>query len=160
MDVKGKTAAETGGGRYLFLFNTESRRYVFIGALSEEDSEDWFLDDNHPVQAVPADGRYLLFLSRNDLTADAAGSGRQVYRLDAQAAEEGRPGSLLRVSVADGGINQDGNSGLSSRLHVPTYVSVVEAASQGGAISEDGSRVFFLSQAGLVPGAFEWCVRL
>ena len=70
----------------LYMFNTTTRRYVFVAALSEEDSEDWQSNDIRTAEATP-DGRYLLFASTNDLTPGASGEGNELYRFDAVTGE-------------------------------------------------------------------------
>ncbi len=128
-------------------------RTMFVAALAGADSSDWRqVDAGRLAQATP-DGRFLLFPSRNDLTPDASGSGRQLYRYDAQT------GDLVRVSIGEGGFNDNGNNGDSSSFRAVSYFSAF-AAPPGVSISDDGSYVFFESTAALTPLALnEACIR-
>jgi hypothetical protein len=123
---------------------------VFIATLSAEDREDWGASDTRSVDATP-DGRFLLFPSTNDLTADASGGGSQFYRYDAQT------GELVRVSIGESGFNNNGNTGDSYSIPFSSYVaggnSVLLAGPQPTAISDNGEYVFFQSPAGLTPQA-------
>jgi WD40-like Beta Propeller Repeat len=94
---------------------------------------------------VTADGRYLVFTSQRPLTPDDSGPeghglrGRSgIYRYDAET------GQLTRISVGERGFNDNGDSEL-AQAELPI----------GNSISDDGSRVFFQSPAGLVPGALD-----
>jgi hypothetical protein len=174
VDAKGEAAREgtVGEPAYnLYAFNTVSRRFVFVAALSKEDSQDWRQEDGRPVQATAPDGRFLLFSSVGDLTPGAGGSGAQLYRYDARAGEAGDAGALQRVSIGgpgsffcpatgrvEAGFDCNGNFAMvdnfpaSAGFPQVSYVNSV-GHPQLTAITGDGSRVFFDSPAGLTAGA-------
>jgi Tol biopolymer transport system component len=145
-DAKGKTAVEEASADNLYVYDGETGRTAFIAALSQRDSEqDWVPSDVRTVEATP-DGRYLLFSSVNDLTPDASGTGSQIYRYDAQS------GELIRISVGEGGFNENGNDGASSGIQAPTY-NVASPEPILTDISDDGSKVVFASYGALTPQA-------
>ncbi len=126
----------------------------FVATLSTEDSAeesgDWSSPDLRPVQATP-EGRFLLFQSVADLTADQGESKEagQVFEYDAQTEK------LLRVSRGESGFNEDGNSG-EYRATIPVQDYEGDSPIQRFtrlAISADGSRVFFSSKDALTPQA-------
>ncbi len=126
---------------------------VFVAALSGSDSNDWETrDDARQVEATP-DGRFLLFASTNDLTPDASGAGQQLYRYDSLT------GELVRVTVGEGGFNNNGN-GTSSRIFVRNWSALSPVATPGVSMSDDGAYVFFQSTSGLTPQALNnVCLR-
>jgi Tol biopolymer transport system component len=144
-DAKGRTAVEEESSDNLYVYDGETGRTTFITALSPGDREDWGPADVRPVEATP-DGRYLLFSSVNDLTPDSSGTGSQIYRYDAQS------GELARISVGEGGFNDNGNDGLSSSIQAPAY-NVASAEPSLTDISDDGSKVVFASSGALTPQA-------
>jgi hypothetical protein len=122
------------------------------------DEEVWGLgsaavDQDRPAQATP-DGRFLLFASYSDLTAEDSSTARQVFLYDAQT------GSLVRVSRGLEGFNDNGNVSGADPLGVLDAGIAVQhygEGSRGGAIvrsmSDDGSYVFFQSPVGLTAQA-------
>jgi Tol biopolymer transport system component len=144
-DAKDKTAVEEESPDNLYVYDSETSRTVFVAALSPSDREDWAPVDSRPVEATP-DGRYLLFSSVNDLTPDASGTGSQIYRYDAQS------GELVRVSVGEGGFNENGNDGASSFIQPPSY-NVASPEPISTSISDDGSKVVFESSGAFTPQA-------
>ncbi len=137
------------------------------------------------AQTAGADGRYLLFATHAQLTADDTDNAEDVYRYDAQT------GSLTRISGGEGGYDANGNC--NDGTEPPHYNSKGELVAGdervcdativpgnrglGGegdpvrsqhemntrAISEDGSRIVFLSPERLSPlvsnglaNAYEW----
>ena len=150
VDAKGE-AAEAGNNN-LYVFNTASRQFTFIAALSGGDSGDWSQSDGRSAQATP-DGRFLLFMSTADPTPDASGTALQYYRYNAQAGEAGSPNSLLRVTIGQNGFNNNGNSAEFSFIATQGYGSSFLAGPRGTSISDDGSKVFFGSPTGLTPDA-------
>jgi hypothetical protein len=172
-DAKKETAQAGQNNLYVYEPDPEHAgqyRTVFIAALSEfEDSEVWSTQDLRPVEATP-DGRFLLFSSVNDLTPDASGEGRELYRYDAQT------GSLVRVSIGqqapggyfcpetgkvEPGFNCNGhvNAFFGAVFHAYSGVNTY-AGEKGVSISDDGAYVFFSGKAGLTPQALNrQCIR-
>jgi hypothetical protein len=120
---------------------------------SQRDEPVWRTADERPIQATPPDGRFLLFASTNDLTADASGSGEQLYRYDAQT------GELIRISIGENGFNNNGNIGDSALLAARPYVASSRGAVSAGpkpvSITDDGAYAFFSSSTGLTPLALD-----
>jgi NHL repeat len=149
------------GANNLYLFERECpdgeascvQRTVFITDLPTTDSEEW---REHKRANVTPEGRYLVFLSSGELTADddSVSGAKQVFRYDAQT------GQLVRISVGDDGFDDDGNrsspglceEGLcfESALIVPPGASSTRS---DPTMSDDGSFVFFQSPVALTPGA-------
>jgi hypothetical protein len=128
-------------------------RLVFVGTLGEEDSADWQVADERPVQASP-DGRFVAFQSVADLTPGDLSTLPQVFEYDS-ATED-----LVRVSVGQRGYAK-GQSNADS--HVAS-LGIQEFSELGGfkpgsaqselAISADGD-VLFHSVAALTALAEE-----
>ena len=121
-------------------------RTAFLATLSPADAQDWERADDRPVLAS-ADGDYLVFLSKADLTHEGTVPGvAQVYEYDAQT------GSLVRASVGREGYDEDGKDpsrGAALPLRqADEFDSPTSAASMPA--PEDGV-VFFESTADLVP---------
>jgi len=134
---------------------------AFIATLPALDEEEWRFAPGRPANVSP-DGRFLVFLSHGDLTADDTGrsGARQVFRYDAVT------GVLNRVSVGDGGFNDDGNSsspspcnsgkGFETRCSLDAGLAqAYETGRSGPSMSADGSRVFFVSPVGLTAKALD-----
>jgi hypothetical protein len=120
---------------------------AFIAPLSSADEEDWSISDAaRPVEATP-DGRFLLFLSVNDLTPDASGTGEQLYRYDSATAQ------LIRVTSGEAGFNNNGNSAPFWNISDPGESAVARALPQAVNISSDGTKIFFSGPAALTPTA-------
>jgi hypothetical protein len=101
------------------------------------------------AQATP-DGRYLVFSDRAKLTPDDKSTANQVFRFDAKA------GELIRVSVGQGGFNNNGNTSEYPALLAPVELSRLT-------VSNDGSYIVFQSGDALTPqvqghgrNAYEW----
>jgi len=99
------------------------------------DAPDWngFRYSSTDPQVTP-DGRYLLFSSAADLTPDDTSSATQLFRYDSQT------GALTRVSIGQGGFNNDGNG--NGTVPIPGETSFF--------LSDDGAHVFFNSTVPLV----------
>jgi hypothetical protein len=128
-----------------------TQRTSFIGRLSEKDEEDWAGSDIRPVQATP-DGRFLVFQSTADLTADEEErpEAGQIFEYNSDT------GHLARVSRGTNGYNQNGNSDIfQARIPTQGYYEhdYPTLRFQDLAISADGSYVFFTSEDGLTPFA-------
>jgi hypothetical protein len=171
IDAKGELAH--AGDNNLYLYDTASHEFTFIAALSGEDQGDWQATDYRPVEATP-DGHVLLFASTAALTPDASGAGRQLYRYEAPTSAHSA-GMLVRVTVGEGGFNEDGNAAASpASAFAPEYAGLFRdftgrnsARPRAVSISNDGSKVFFESPLALTPDAlnnrcafeaFELCV--
>jgi Tol biopolymer transport system component len=107
----GHTARAGADNLYAFDTQTGTTAFVTAGPIGSS-------------QATP-DGRYLVFTSRADLTPDDTGTAQQVFEYDA------RSGELVRVSVGQGGYNDNGN------------LSNAQIAGEGLTMSDDGSYVVF-----------------
>ncbi|MGO9322461.1 MAG: hypothetical protein ACLQBY_16915 [Solirubrobacteraceae bacterium] len=115
----------------------------FIATLPEASPEE--------AQATP-DGHYLVFTTTADLTSGDTSTAAQAFRYDAQT------GELIRVSVGQGGFNNDGNTSsdpatLATESGVPGRLTV----------SGDGSYIVFQSNDALTPqvqgglhNVYEW----
>jgi len=98
------------------------------------------------AQTVGADGRFLVFATYAQLTADDTNAARDVYRYDAQT------GALVRVSTGEGGHDANGNGGAlgssltASRRGDSSSTTVALQYELGTrAVTEDGSRIVFVS---------------
>ena len=140
----GRAQMAEAGAPNLYVYDRETAQTTFIAALFGRQLTEETLGRPQRYDLTP-DGRYLVFASPRPLTPDDSGPeahselGRTgIYRYDAENAE------LLRVSVGERGFNDNANSEL-ARAELAL----------GRSISADGSRVFFVSPAGLVPGALD-----
>jgi hypothetical protein len=130
----------------------------------ESDARLWSSDGSESQTAGP-DGKFLVFATYAQLTSDDTNAAQDVYRYDAET------GVLERVSAGEDGYQANGNHGLlGSQIRVGNH----GAGSEEGAvhtqyemnsrtISEDGSRIVFLSAEPLSPlasngltNAYEW----
>jgi hypothetical protein len=123
--------------------------FDFVETINEDRSV-WGQVDRRPAQATP-DGRFLVFLSSADLTADDTSKVPQLFEYDAAT------GRLTRVSIGQGkSFAGDGNvSTFTDAPQIPLQsfqrVDLPTAAQFHSALSADGSRVFFTSAAPLTP---------
>jgi DNA-binding beta-propeller fold protein YncE len=125
---------------------------AFIATLPASEANEWTTAGS--VADVTPDGRFLVFTSTEALTPDVTRTEgpAQIYRYDARSEE------LARISVGQRGFNDNGNSGFGDASIVPA--SVGQAAGLGPGrldptMSDDGSRIFFLSPNALTPGALD-----
>jgi hypothetical protein len=158
---QGQTAQEEQDNLYVYERDEAhpTGRLAFIAALpasdssapetSESGSPDWHSTDASPN--VTPDGRFLVFTSRGVLTPDVTRSdgARAVFRYDAQT------GQLSRISIGENGFNDNGNGGSGEASIVPAYRGYLRtgAGRPDPTMSNDGSRVFFMSPVALTPGA-------
>jgi hypothetical protein len=148
--ANGQGQEARAGGENLYLYERDAQfpagRTVFIATLSASDSSQW--TSSLRQMSVTPDGRFLVFTSVAELTADDTSTAVQVFRYDAGT------GQLARVSIGDEGFNNDGNSDLDV-AYVPIPHGFGGAVlGEGGAhpaISSDGSIVVFDSSAALTP---------
>jgi hypothetical protein len=143
LDANGDAAE--AGAHNMYVYETATAQFTFIAALSPEDSENWQHADAREVQTTP-DGQYLLFGSVNDLTPDASGEGRQLYRYNATTHD------LTRINSGEDGHDEDGNLG-NFFFPLQDYSGRARAYSRGAAMSssagQEGRRVFFTGKPGL-----------
>lgn len=147
------------GANNLYVFERDQAypagRVAFIADLSVRDSLEW--REGSQANVTP-DGRFLVFVSFGDLTADdtSLSGALQVFRYDAQT------GQLNRVSVGNEGFDDDGNRSsatpcghfFTEQCSENAYVVPALAGSRTDpTMSDDGSRVFFQSPVGLAPHA-------
>jgi hypothetical protein len=147
------------GGDNLYVFERDATypegHVVFIATLPPSDEgypiDSWKEFPHGTSPNVTPDGRFLVFESRGVLTADDSSTtgAVQVFRYDAQT------GALVRVSVGEGGFNDNGNAGESNANIVAAwrYRGRVGPPRPDPTMSNDGSYVFFESPVGLTPGA-------
>lgn len=142
----GRQEPEAGADN-LYVYDTATKRTAFVGALSAEDTRDWQQEDSRLVDATP-DGRFLVFASLADLTPGDTSSARQVFEYDAEA------GSLVRVSIGQGGFNNNGNTGEYAANIVPgNYRGSVDPGFHPSSVSDDGAYVALGSRDNLTPQA-------
>jgi hypothetical protein len=156
---QGQRALAGGKNLYVYEGNPDGAgRTAFIATLPSADESfidresGFFEGQGLGLDNVTPDGRFLVFLSHGQLTADdtRATGFTQVYRYDAQT------GELTRLSVGEHGYNDNGLSGLGDALIVPAGVAFVNSAGPARGdptMSHDGSFVFFESPIALTPGA-------
>ncbi len=144
LNTEGREAQ--AGAENLYLKDTTSAGPpIFIATLATADSFQWQKNYEFPMD-VTADGRFLVFTSRERLTPDDTSTVAQVFRYDAGAGSH--PPTLVRVSAGDEGYGDDGNTS--------AYPAVIDRTGleggQGGmpiadknlhpAVAEDGTVVF------------------
>jgi hypothetical protein len=132
--------APQSGAPNLYSVDTATGATTFVATLSTLDEVDWRKSNELRTQAT-ADGRYLVFSSYADLTADDTSESRQLFEYDA------RDKSLERVSQGDRGFNNDGNAN-EGEARLGSWSEGRPTIS----IADDGT-VFFTSSIALTPGA-------
>lgn len=153
------------GADNLYVYDTATARtsFVTIMAATESEIEQWSGADG--LANVTPDGRFLVFASHGDLTADdtSRSGAAQVFRYDA---ESGGASSLTRISIGNEGFDDNGNRSAPTPCYnndqcaEDAHIARVPTASLSGArpdptMSEDGSRVFFMSPVALTPRALD-----
>jgi len=136
-DCRPQTGAEN-----LYVYERDAAypagRVAFIGDLPRSDFREW--QEARPANVTP-EGRYLVFVSGSDVTADDTSSSgaRQVFRYDAQT------GGLTRVSIGESGFNDNGNlPGGDATIPFANFLGL-GSGRRDPTMSDDGSRVFFQS---------------
>jgi hypothetical protein len=140
----------------LYLYERDSTHpeghLAFVADLPDSDSENWGEgNDGNSLANVTPEGRFLVFSSHGDLTADdtRTDGSAQIFRYDAET------GELVRISVGEQGFDDDGNGGTGNA----TIVSADRAEFRSGpsrgdpTMSDDGSYIFFESPVALTPQA-------
>ncbi len=144
------------GADNLYMFERDSNyptgRTVFITKLTDEDAKsDWSGQDMHAVQATP-EGEFLVFDSHTAIMGNLT-ERSQVLEYNAQTEK------LIRISVGAAGYSSGAKS-------AETYGSSIDSQNYGEkdlptnattrlAVSTDGLRIVFYSQAALAEGAEE-----
>jgi sugar lactone lactonase YvrE len=159
-------AREGENNVYVYERDTEypEGHLSFVATLQEElpNGDQLVIGLGQPANVTP-DGRFLVFTAADDLTADdtrpdtRSGGAEQVFRYDAGSER------LTRISIGERGFDDDGNAGAGNAYIVPGsrgYVSPgVESPGEerrlDPTMSDDGSRVFFMSPVALTAGALE-----
>lgn len=162
--------APVPGDNNLYVFTRNAAdpegRLTYIAALSNADARDWSPQDFRPVQAT-ANGRFLVFESAADLTADDTSTVPQIFEYDAEQEK------LVRVSVGhktpagymcattgevEEGYNCNGNtSEHAAAIGSPEDANFVPPVGDQSnlALSADGAYIFFQSDDALSPLAVE-----
>ncbi len=150
---RGQTARAGADNLYLFerdASNPEGQ-VSFITTVPTVDGveipSEW-TEGFFPANVTP-DGRFLVFTSHGALTADDSSTtgGSQVFRYDAVT------GRLVRISVGEGGFNDNGNAGVGNAFFVTYGTKGLGYPRSDPTMSHDGSYVFFESPVALTPGA-------
>jgi hypothetical protein len=125
-----------------------SGQIAFVASLPDADSSEWSESDQFDANITP-DGRYLVFRSSGDLTADDHATGvLQLFRYDSQT------GQLLRLSIGNRGYNDNGNDAVANTVIVPASQSLYGYRGDP-TMSDDGTRVFFRTPTGLTSQALD-----
>jgi hypothetical protein len=164
-NARGQSAL--AGADNLYVYERDAAypngRTAFIATPPESDAEEWNVARGGIVSMranVTPDGRFLVFLSHGDLTADdtSVTGAEQVFRYDALT------GQMVRISIGERGFNDNGNAGKGDvgfgwpAVYIaipPQGLQEVEGATPrwDPTMSHDGSYVFFISPVALTPGA-------
>lgn len=149
------------GAENLYVYSQEAHSLGFVAAMSASDLSEWAQEEAGLPANVTPDGRFLVFLSRADLTVDdtSRAGAYQVFRYDAVT------GGLLRLSAGGGGFNDDGNRSSASVCTLGAVgvvcsedANVVRgkgASRRDPSMSDSGSRVFFESPVALTTHALD-----
>ncbi len=137
------------GASNLYVYDTKTAQTSFIAIMSDGDGHEWE-EPEHSANVTP-DGRFLVFVSRGDLTPDThSGGSVQVFRYAAAA------GALTRVSTGAQGYDDDGNGGIGPDAIVGALPQDQLGHFRGDpSMSNDGSYVFFQSPRALTPHALD-----
>jgi hypothetical protein len=147
--------APVKGADNFYVYDTLTGATRFIGTLASADQVLWGKDRFRPAESTP-NGEFLVFTSSADLTAGDTSTVAQAFEYDAGTEQ------LRRVSVGEGGYDDDGNvteasdaAGIGTEWTLPVYLSDTESTKRAAAraLSADGSRVFFESADALTPQA-------
>jgi hypothetical protein len=179
-----RLALETQGGEVpragadnLYVYNVSAGTTEFIGDLCSgpeasglqtdfhcpptgASDETLWLDSESEAQTAGADGRFLVFSTYAQLSANDTDTSKDVYRYDASA------GVLERVSLGEAGYDANGNAGSFGAQITPSVLGGAvfdEYGLNSRVVSEDGSRIAFTTSAPLSPAAgnglrnvYEW----
>ncbi len=167
------------GADNLYAYDSASGQTAFVGELcsgfersgaaadthcpseTETDTRLWErpADPHVSAQTAGADGRFLVFDTTAELVPSDTDAARDVYRYDAQT------GELNRVSLGENGYDANGNDALDATI-TPSFLNGFvdhQDEMNSRAISEDGSRIVFMTSSPLSPDAvnglanvYEW----
>ncbi|MGH2911249.1 MAG: TolB family protein [Solirubrobacteraceae bacterium] len=152
-NAQGTTAKDGANNLYVFEHDEchAGGRISFVTSLPEIDSLQWNHNGSECNANVTSDGRFLVFESHADLTSDTTRTdgALQIFRYDALT------GQLVRISVGENGLNDDGNAGSGDAKIVPAWKGAVNAGPSRAdpSMSHDGSYIFFTSPVALTPHA-------
>jgi hypothetical protein len=128
------------------LYVAEAGHVSFIATLSNGDRSDWGTNDSRPVQTT-RDGRFLIFLSTEHLTAGDTASVGQLFEYDAVT------GELVRVSrgregyIPEAKLSTDRNE---PRISIQSFSKTTTPTEANKlAVSEDGATVVFTDEGAL-----------
>jgi hypothetical protein len=152
---RNEVAKEGADNLYLYQSDTQypEGHISYIVTLSESDASDWGIEDERPVLASQ-EGRYLVFLSRTDLTDEGVAAGTpQVFQYDAVT------GSLVRASIGQSGYDNDnrrpavGSAIITGFPSSYSYDNADSPTMRDGAQAPGDGAVFFESPEALTPQA-------
>jgi hypothetical protein len=170
---RGQTAHD--GADNLYVYERDAAdpagRTAFIAALPSTNGgqQEWttFYGGGHRANVTP-DGRFLVFLSAGQLTADdtSRSGAKQVFRYDADPAAEEAAAHvprLIRISIGNYGFDDNGNRSTATPCNIEQECSeealLAPSRSLGGrrdpTMSDNGEYVFFQSSVGLTPQALD-----
>jgi hypothetical protein len=149
------------GANNLYVYDRESHRVAFVAVLPATDAPEWNGSGGGSGRSnVTPNGQFLVFLSGADLTVDdtSQSGARQVFRYDSST------GQLLRMSIGNDGFNDDGNRSRPDVCRTEGTVCLEQDeivtpeltnTRPDPTMSDDGSRVFFVSPVGLTVHALD-----
>jgi hypothetical protein len=172
-------AVPQAGAENLYVYDAVSGGTAFVGDLCSDRERSGSVQDVHcpneesdhyllvEAQTAGPDGRYLVFATYAQLTDRDTNRASDVYRYDADT------GNLERVSFGENGFDDNGNRTVLAASGNPLGAEI-QFHNHGGyvqeeyelnnrAVSEDGSRIVFISAEPLSPMAsngldnvYEW----
>jgi hypothetical protein len=134
-------SAHTGADN-LYVYDSDTGLISFVGSLAAEDTSDWQVQDERPVDAS-ADGKTVVFTSSADLTHEGTAGLVQVFKYDMQT------DTLVRVSRPQGGFGGVFPAG----IVYPRYTGHFDPSPQSSSVSSDGTVTVFQSEAALTSQA-------
>lgn len=181
LENEGRSRPRVGADN-LYVYDSTSEVIAFVGDLcsggelsgTAEDidcpsatghDELLWTSDRPEAQTAGPDGRFLVFSTYAQLTADDTNAAKDVYRYDAQT------GTFTRISLGEDGYDANGNGGVRGSAIMPGHHGAGEEGApvrsqyelDDRAVSEDGSTVVFVSAEPLSPAAsngldnvYEW----
>ncbi len=155
--VNGQSQFARAGADNLYVFERDARypegHVALVAVLPGQavEAEGEWLNGVREANVTP-DGRFLVFTSHGTLTADdtSTSGAAQVFRYDALT------GELVRISIGEGGFDDNGNAGMGEATIVPAETGWYKrpgVARADPTMSNDGAYVFFQSPVALTPGA-------